>query len=102
MEEKRVKLPGGIYTDGKRVPTLIRQTTETKVRLPGGRGRAAYRKVKSSSSKIVIEDHYPVLSEPGGKYITHVTPEEGTGIALAMEIAAVIRERDAKIRYGKS
>ena len=84
---RRVKLPGGIYTDGKRAPTLVRQTAQTKVRVPGG------------SNKIVIEDHYPVLAEPGGQYNTHVTPEEGSGLALARKLAAVILERESKIRY---
>ena len=96
---RRVKLPGGIYTDGKRAPTLVRQTAQTKVRVPGGRGRAAYRTVVTTSNKIVIEDHYPVLAEPGGQYITHVTPEEGSGLALARKLAAVILERESKIRY---
>ena len=97
-EGKSAKLPGGLYTDGKRVPTLIRQITETKVRVPGGRGKSAYRTVSSTTNKVVIEDHYPVLAEPGGTYITHVTPEDGTGVALAKEIVAVIRERKAPTR----
>ena len=97
-EARSVKLPGGLYTDGKRVPTLVRQTTETRVRVPGGRGKAAYRTVISTSNKLVVEDHYPVLAEPGGKYVTHMTPEDGTGLALAKEIVAVIRERKVTIR----
>ena len=45
-EEQDAKiLPGGLYTDGKRIPTLIRDVTETKVRVPGRRGRAAYKVV---------------------------------------------------------
>ena len=79
-EARAEQLPGGLYSDGKRVPTLIRQTHETKVRVPGRRGKAAYRTVYSISNKVVVEDHYPVVAEPGGKYVTHVTPEDGTGL----------------------
>ena len=66
--------------------------------MPGGRGRAAYRTVSSTSNRLVVEDHYPVVAEPSGKYVTHITPEDGTGLALAKEIVAVIRERKANIR----
>ena len=41
-EKKKEKLPQGIYTDGKRVPTLVRETTVTKVQVPGGRGKALF------------------------------------------------------------
>ena len=97
-EKKKEKLPQGIYTDGKRVPTLIRETKVTKVQVPGGRGRAAYRTVSSTSNKVVVQDHYPVLAEPSGEFVTHITPREGTGLALAEELVAVIRDREAHIR----
>ena len=91
-------LPYGLYTDGKRVPTLVREERVTKLAVPGGRGRGATRIVKSSSNNLVIEDHYPVAAEPGGKYITHVTPENGEGRALAVELADVVRERGIKLK----
>ena len=37
-DHSQVKLPQGLYTDGKRVPTLVRLTTGTKEQVPGGRG----------------------------------------------------------------
>ena len=92
-EQKGRQLPSGLYTDGKRVPTLNRQTTVTKVRVPGRRGRAAWRNVTHTSNTLVVEDHYHVLAQPGGDYVTHVTPEDGTGRALAKELVAVIKER---------
>ena len=68
MKEKRAeKLPQGLYTDGKRVPTLVRETTVTKVQVQGGRGRSAYRTVSSTSNNIVVQDHYPVVAEPNGQ-----------------------------------
>ena len=88
----------GIYTDGKRIPTLVRETKVTKVKIPGGRGKAAYRTVQTTGNKLVVEDHYPVVSQPGGHYVTHVTPPEGTGLSLANELVPVIRESKVKIR----
>ena len=40
-----------------------------------------------------------MISEPGGKYMTHLTPPDGSGKTLAIELAAVIRERgiEAKV-----
>ena len=84
-----------MYTDGKRVPTLIRETTATKVKAPGEK---SFKEVNKTSNSIQIKDHYPILSEPGGKYITHVTPVDGTGLALAKELVSVITERNLVIR----
>ena len=88
----------GIYTDGKRIPTLVRETKVTKVKVPVGSGKAAYRTVHTTGNKIAVEDHYPVVSQPGGHYVTHVTPPEGTGLALANELVPVIKESKVKIR----
>ena len=63
-EKKKDNLLQGLYTDGKRVPTLVRETTVTKVQVPGGRGRADYSTVSTTSNKTVVQDHYPVLAEP--------------------------------------
>ena len=69
-----------------------------KVRVRGGRGRAVWKNVPKTSNSLVIEDHYPVLSQPGGEYATHVTPKEGTGLGLAKELFAVILERDWDVK----
>ena len=91
-ECSRISLPHGLYTDGKRVPTLVRLTRETKVKVPGGRGRRAYRTVATTSNQLVV------LAEPGGSYVTHVTPEHGTGLALADEIVSVVKERGIDVK----
>ena len=85
----------GLYTDGKRVPTLVRETVSTKVKL---HGQTKYRDVSKTSNVMKIQDHYPILAEPGGTYITHVTPENGTGLSLAKELVSVIKERNIAIR----
>ena len=97
-ENLETELPAGLYTDGKRVPTLNRTTTVTKVRVPGRRGKAAWRSVTTTSNTTVIEDHYPVLAQPGAQYVDHVTPQDGTGQALARELVALINERECKPR----
>ena len=80
----------------------MRDVVETKVRIPGGRGKGAYKVVTSVSNKVQVQDHYPVVSEPGGEYVTHVTPSGSTGkeIAkkIAKEIVSVVRERNVKLR----
>ena len=99
MKEKRAeKLPQGLYTYGKRVPTPVRDTNVTKVQVPGCRGRSPYRTVSSTSNNVVVQDHYPVLAEPTSQFVAHVTLSTGTGLALAQELVTVIREREANIR----
>ena len=90
-------LPHGLYTDGKRVPTLVREETQTRVAVPSGRGRGDIRIVKSNSNNIIIDDHYPISVGPRGNYLTHVTPENGQGQALAFELADV-RERGIQLK----
>ena len=61
-EKSQGSLIHGIYTDGKKAPTLVRETIVTKVQVPGRRGKSAYRTVSSTSNKIVVQDHYPIVS----------------------------------------
>ena len=42
--------------------------------------------VTSESNKLQVQDHYPIVSEPGGEYVTHVTPPGSTGKEIANEI----------------
>ena len=65
---------------------------ETKVRVVGARGKGAYRVVKTVSNKLETQEHYPIVAEPGGNYVTHVTPREVTGkeIAKSLMLAGAI------------
>ena len=98
LEHLGLALSQGLYTDGKKVPTLVRDDRETKVQVPGRRGRGAYRTVTTTSNKLEVQDHYPIVSEPGGEYVTHVTPNDGTGKSIAKEVVTVVRERDMRLR----
>ena len=97
------QLPGGFYLDGKKSLTLVRDTVVTKVMVHGGRGKGAYKVVKTVSNKLKVEDHYPIISygdpnNPDGEYITHVTPRESRGKDIAAEVVSVVRERGVKLR----
>ena len=35
LEHGAKQLPGGLYADRKKIPTLMREVIETKVRVPG-------------------------------------------------------------------
>ena len=90
------KLPG-LYTDGKRSPTLVRRTKKNKV-ATGLPGRGAYKEVSSTSNEVEVQDHFPILAMPGAEFITHVTPADGKGTTLAKELEAVVREEDMPIK----
>ena len=89
---------GGLYTDGKKSKTFVKDVTETKVRIKGGRGKGAYKVVQKESNKFEIQDHYPILSQPSGEYVDHVTPKVGSGKEIAAELLTVVRERNVKLR----
>ena len=42
-------------------------------------------------------EHFTCVSEPGGEYLTHVTPSDATGRTIAKELVAVVRERNLKL-----
>ena len=45
---------GGLYTDGKKSKTFVRDVTETKMRLKGGQGKGAFRVVENVSNQFEI------------------------------------------------
>ena len=54
--------------------------------------------VQSVSNKMEVNDHYPVVAEPG-EYMTHVTPPTRSKEKdISKEIVAVVRERKVKLR----
>ena len=44
-----------------------------------------------------MQEHFTCVSEPGGEYLTHVTPCDATGRAIAKELVSVVREMDIKL-----
>ena len=39
-----------------------------------------------------IEEHYVIVGEPSGFYLSHVTPDNGSGIKIAKAIFAVMKD----------
>jgi hypothetical protein len=73
--EKPCESITSIYFDGKRDKTLIKVSKNDKW-----------------YSDTAIEDHYVLVAEPGGDYITHVTPISGKSTDIANSILTTIRE----------
>ena len=78
---------------------------ETKVAVAGGRARGATRVVKTTSNQVEVQEHLPVVAFPcdephkfTGKYVTHMTPTAGTGLALAEQLVTTIRDRDIQVK----
>ena len=55
-------------------------------------GRHASQVESTTGNQLIKQSHYPVVSEPGGEYVTHITPEDGTGHALSDNLVTVVRE----------
>ena len=39
---------------------------------------------------VQLEEHYVVVGEPGGFYLSHVTPTDGTGLSIAKSVLHAI------------
>ena len=75
MNELREKKPGRFQFDGKKDDTLFVETDE--------QGK--------KKTVIVKLEHVSVISEPGGEYITHLTPG-GKGVEIGKELTGFLRE----------
>ena len=40
----------------------------------------------------VIEEHYAIVKEPNGFYLSHVMPEDGTGYKIATSLYSAIKD----------
>ena len=68
-----------LYFDGKKTPTRV------LVKNP---------KTGRWSPKLVVEDHYVIIVEPGSQYLTHVTPPTGHGEVIARTIYQFLVEEN--------
>ena len=67
------------------------------IKVRGKRGRNSCKTVATTSIKTYMQEHFTCVSEPGGAYLSHVTPAEATGRSIAKELVALVRERDIKL-----
>ena len=72
-EEKLLDLVDGVYVDGRKDATHVMLQV----------GEKYYHKV-------LLEEHYVVIGEPGEFYLNHVTPADGKGKSIAEAIYEAI------------
>ena len=41
-----------------------------------------------------LEEHYVIVGEPGEFYLSHVTPETGTGLYIAQSIYKAVKDKE--------
>ena len=88
--------PDGYYYDGKKCQTLVRATKHVNVKIRGHMRRGGSKVVTTTGTVVKQVEHYTVLREPGGEYLTHVTPSSGKGVDIAAEMVSVVRESGGK------
>ena len=89
------KPEAGLYFDGKKCDTLVRDTNYVDVQ---GRGRGGKKKtISTTSTKIYSEEHYSCVSQPSGDYLSHVSPASGSGKDIAQELSDLVRERGIEL-----
>ena len=95
-EKKRdgKQLSRALYFDGKKCPTLVREVTSVKVQKRGMRGRGSSHHVETKRVKLESEEHYTVVEQPAASYLTHFTPDSGSGRDIAREIVDIVCEKD--------
>ena len=69
-QEENFSLVDGLYLDGRKDATQV---------LLQGRNGKLYQSVQ-------LEKHYTLVGEPGTYYLTHLSPENGTGRIIAEEV----------------
>ena len=47
---------------------------------------------KNYHCQTVIEEHYVIVGEPNGFYLSHVIPEDGTGYKIATSVYSAIKD----------
>ena len=94
-KRKSGEYPDAYYFDGKKCNTMVRETKQVKVR-DQNQHRRGSTTVSTTGTKVEQVEHYTILREPGGKYLTHVTPASSRGADIASEIVSVVRENGGK------
>ena len=74
-EQELFELVGKIFADGRKDATM------TMVEVNGNYHR-----------QTIIEEHYVIVGEPNGFYLSHVMPEDGTGYKIATLVYSAIKD----------
>jgi hypothetical protein len=76
----------------------VRQTSEsiTAIYFDGRKDKTLSKVMRDKwLSDVTIEEHYVLLVEPSGEYLTHVTPTSGKSIDISSSIISVISDQGA-------
>ena len=84
IPELQSKKPGGYWFDGKKDDTLFVETDSQ------GKKKNIVKK----------EEHVSVISQPGGQYVTHLTPPGGRGVAIADDLIYFLKEFELLDKWG--
>ena len=74
-DQELFELVDSIFVDGRKDATM------TMVEVNGNYHR-----------QTVIEEHYVIVGEPNGFYLSHVMPEDGTGYKIATSVYSAIKD----------
>ena len=74
-EQELFELVDSIFVNGRKDATM------TMVEVNGNYHR-----------QTVIEEHYVIVGEPNGFYLSHVMPEDGTGYKIATSVYSAIKD----------
>ena len=74
-EQELFELVDSIFVDGRKDATM------TMVEVNG-----------NYHGQTVIEEHYVIVGEPNGFYLSHVMPEDGTGYKIATSVYSAIKD----------
>lgn len=92
VRRERIKLRKTLHKD-------VRQTSEsiTAIYFDGRKDKTLSKVMRDNKwlSDVTIEEHYVLLVEPSGEYLTHVTPTSGKSIDISSSIISVISDQGA-------
>ena len=78
IAELKKRKPGGCWFDGKKDETLHTITDD--------QGR--------KKNIVFKEEHVSVICQPGGDYVTHLTPPGGKGVEIATDLAKFLKDHN--------
>ena len=80
LEQQKKDKITAVYHDGRRDKTLVTKT------------------VNGISRNVVeVEEHISIIEEPGSRYLSHVTPKDGTGKEIAKSLFKTVVNAEATV-----
>ena len=83
MLELQIAKPGGFWFDGKKDDSLVVVSDDQ------GKKKNVVKK----------EEHVSVISQPGGLYVTHLTPAGGKGVEIAKDLTSFLEQYELVVSW---